>query len=391
MQQLIKRLELIKNCIALGDDELIPSQLAKLPPHDEPRVEAIVIALNSAQFSHAVTLIEDFIRSKSGLVAYDDPQVAGLRLELKSLEQRLVGLTDEKQSITQRVAEFRTAYHLALGDLIQGILDFNYRISYQKALNKLKEHALIQEAVKLAEANIEAIKEKIKDLKSSELNEEQIEELSAALDELKAEQTKLNEAKEQCERFEETLAEDDDYQDYQQAKEDKSHFEEELEEIIEQHDHELPEEEMKRLKKAYRKAARLCHPDTVADAFKEQAHELMTALNIAYQEQNLAEVERILSMLEAGAGFVVSSDAIDNSEALKAKIAELTAKLTALTLEIERLKQDETYQRMQSIEDWQAYFDETKEKLLSQISNLEEAYNELVEQHHQPKPTQALD
>jgi DNA repair exonuclease SbcCD ATPase subunit len=205
MQQLIKRLELIKTCIILGDDELIPNQLAKLQPSNDVRVNAIITALNNAQFSHVVVLIEDFISRISGLVVYDDPQVAGLCLELKSLEQRLLTLTEEKQTTIQRIVEFRTQYHLALGELLQTILDVNYRIAYQKTLNKLKEQAFIEEAVKLAEANIDALKEKIKALKSSELNDEQIEELSEALAELKAKQAEFNETKAQLEDFEETL------------------------------------------------------------------------------------------------------------------------------------------------------------------------------------------
>jgi hypothetical protein len=386
MQYLIKRLEVIKNCIVLGDDELIPNQLAKLPTTDDMRVLAIITALQDDQFSHAVRLIEDFINRNMGLMIYEDPQVAGLRLELKTLEQKILSISEEKQSIQQRMSDFHTQYHLALGELLQAVLDFNYRISYQKTLNKLKEQALIQEAITLAESKIEDLKEKIKDLKSGDLNDEQIEALSEALAELKAEQAELNDIKAQQEDFEESLEEDDDYQEYQQAKEDKETFEEELEEVIEQHQHELPEEEKNRLKKAYRKAAKLCHPDTVADEFKEQAHELMTALNVAYEQQNLAEVERILHLLETGAGFTASSDQIDNSEALKAKIAELTTKLTTLTREIERLKQDDTYQRLENLDDWDSYFNEIKVNLVEQVEQLEAEYQQILEA---PPPTPA--
>ncbi len=386
MQYLIKRLEVIKNCIVLGDDELIPNQIAKLPATDDMRVLAIITALQEEQFSHAVRLIEDFINRNMGLMVYEDPQVAGLRLELKTLEQKILSISEEKQSIQQRMSEFRTQYHLVLGELLQTVLDFNYRISYQKTLNKLKEQELIKKAIALAESKIEDLKEKIKALKSGDLNDEQIDELSEALAELKAEQAELNDIKAQQEYFEESLEEDNDYQEYQQAKEDKETFEEELEEVIEQHQHELPEEEKNRLKKAYRKAAKRCHPDTVADAFKEQAHELMTALNVAYERQNLAEVERILALLESGAGFVASSDQIDNSEALKTKIAELTAKLTTLSREIERLKQDDTYQRLENLDDWDAYFDRIKADLVEQVSQLEAEYQQILEA---PPPTPA--
>jgi hypothetical protein len=378
MQQLIKRLELIKSCILLGDDELIPSQLAKIPLSDDQRINEIIIALNQAQFSHAIALIEAFISRVSGLIVYEDPLVAGLRLELKSLEQRLIILTEEKQVTIHQIAEFRMQYHLALGELLQTILDLNYRIAYQKMLNKRREEALIQEDIRNAEANINALKERIKKLNNSDLNNDQIEELTKAISELKAEQTKLQEAKVKSDTFEKDLIEDNDYQEYQQAKADKEKFEEELEEINEQHSHELPEDEKKQLKKAYRKAAKLCHPDTVADEFKEQAHELMTALNVAYLQQDLKEILRILYLLETGGGFITSSDKINNSEALKVKITEISAKVTNISTELERLKQDDVYQRIELIDDWQVYFDQIKNQLLENIGQLEVVYQELI-------------
>lgn len=370
MQQLIKRLEVIKNCIVLGDDELIPAQLAKLPETTDERIRAIINALQAEQFSLAVQLIEEFIQRVSSLVVYEDAQVAGLRLELKALEQRILALTEEKQATQQQINDFRTQYHLVLGEWIQAVLDFNYRIAYQKTLNKLKEQALVKEAITIAESKIEELKEKIKTLQNSDLNEEQIEALTDALSELKNAQAEKVEAQESLDDFEQALEEDEDYQEYQQAKDDKQSFDEEFEEVVEQHKHDLPEDQKKHLKKAYLKAAKLCHPDTVADEFKEQAHEIMTALNIANDKQDLAEVERILALLQSGAGFVTSSDKIDNSQAMRAKIAELTTKLAALTQEITQIKQDETYQRLQGLDNWEVYFEEIKKQLMNQIECL---------------------
>lgn len=374
MQQLIKRLEVIKNCIVLGDDELIPAQLAKLPETTDERIRAIINALQAEQFSLAVQLIEEFIQRVSSLVVYEDAQVAGLRLELKALEQRILALTEEKQATQQQINDFRTQYHLVLGEWIQAVLDFNYRIAYQKTLNKLKEQALVKEAITIAESKIEELKEKIKTLQNSDLNEEQIEALTDALSELKNAQAEKVEAQESLDDFEQALEEDEDYQEYQQAKDDKQSFDEEFEEVVEQHKHDLPEDQKKHLKKAYLKAAKLCHPDTVADEFKEQAHEIMTALNIANDKQDLAEVERILALLQSGAGFVTSSDKIDNSQAMRAKIAELTTKLAALTQEITQIKQDETYQRLQGLDNWEVYFEEIKKQLMNQIECLEKQY-----------------
>jgi UDP-galactopyranose mutase len=63
----------------------------------------------------------------------------------------------------------------------------------------------------------------------------------------------------------------------------------------------------------------------------------------------------------------------------KAKIAELTAKLTTLTHEIERVKQDDTYQRLTEIDDWDAYFEIIKADLVEQVSQLEAEYQQILE------------
>lgn len=392
MQTLIKRLEVIKNAIALGDEDLIPLQLAKLPASDDARVQAIVLALQAERFSHAVQLIEDFIQRSSGLVVYEDVAVAGLRLELKRLEEKILELNEDKLITQQQIAEFRTQYHLTLGEWIQTVLDYDYKILYQKNINKLKQQAAIKAAIAEKEAIVEQLKAKIKLLQETALEDDDVlEALQEAFEELKAEKESLKEAEAELDDFEETLAEDDDYQEYEQAKEDKQHFDEEIEEIIEQHQHELPEAEKKRLKTAFRKASKLCHPDTVAEEFKEQAHELMVALNIAYEKQDIKEVERILALLESGTGFVSSSDKIDNSAALKAKIDELTHKYQQLQQEVEALKTDETYQKLQQLDDWQSYFDTMKAQLQNRAEQLENEYQALLNAENQAttQPTPA--
>jgi hypothetical protein len=107
----------------------------------------------------------------------------------------------------------------------------------------------------------------------------------------------------------------------------------------------------------------------------------MTSLNLAYGKQNLTEVERILTLLESGAGFVTSSDKIDNSEAMRAKIAELTAKLNLLNQDVMRIKNDDTYQRLQGVDSWEDYFEQIKAQLMEQVAGLEAEYQKLVEQY----------
>lgn len=378
MQPLLIRLEIIKHGIVLGDEDLILTQLSKLPPSDDPRVLTIVHYLQEGEFARAVALIEEFLSRQTGLVVYEDAEIAGLRLELKSLEAQLLLLEEEKQNAQQLLNEFNIQYTLALGDVIQGILDFEYLIRYQKVLNKLKHRERLQQAKARAEERISALKEEIKDLLAEDLDHNQLRGLSDLVNELIDEVSELESLQDEIDAFDSEMNEDEEYQAYQEAKAEKTEFEEEIEELREQQEHELPEEDKARLKQAYRKASRLCHPDMVADEFKERAHEIMTKLNVAKDNQDLAEVERILALLESGAGFVASSDRIDNIAQLKGKIEELRHHIRKLQAEIEAITKDELYQKITALDDWPEYFASVKVDLEARLAELKQQYEQLL-------------
>ncbi|CAA6798888.1 MAG: Unknown protein [uncultured Sulfurovum sp.] len=126
----------------------------------------------------------------------------------------------------------------------------------------------------------------------------------------------------------------------------------------------LTEEEEKELKKLYRKASRLTHPDTVADAFKEEATKIFIALNSAYKRKDLAKVKEIFVGLESGTAFAYGSDEINDKELLRKKSEVLREKIKVIIKEIEELMQSDTYITIKEIDDLDAYFDELKENLI---------------------------
>ena len=75
------------------------------------------------------------------------------------------------------------------------------------------------------------------------------------------------------ERYQEAAEQDDDYQEqYEEAKEDYNSFHQEHQEVTEQEPPaELDLQDSNKLKKLYRQASKLCHPDIVADDNKEKA------------------------------------------------------------------------------------------------------------------------
>jgi hypothetical protein len=134
---------------------------------------------------------------------------------------------------------------------------------------------------------------------------------------------------------------------------------------------ELTEEERIEIKKKYRKASKLCHPDVVSEEQKELADKLFTELNKAYEQNDLKKVSEILGNLEKGNFFVSKSDTITEKQLLKAEIEKLKIRISELFQQVELIKESDAYKTIISIKDWDAYFKETKEKLENQAKELE--------------------
>ncbi len=143
----------------------------------------------------------------------------------------------------------------------------------------------------------------------------------------------------------------------------KSFYEEAMSQSKEQTLSLSPEEE-KELKKLYRKASRLTHPDIMAEVFKEEASKIFITLNSEYKRKDLAKVKEILKRLESGESFAYGSDEINNKELLRKKSETLREKIRVINEEIEILLQSETYVIIKETDDLDAYFNELKESLI---------------------------
>jgi hypothetical protein len=139
--------------------------------------------------------------------------------------------------------------------------------------------------------------------------------------------------------------------------------------------HKINEEDKKELKKLWKKASKLCHPDIVSDEFKAQATEIMKKLNDAYSKKDLKKVKEILANLENGVVFDVASDKIDDKELLKAKIEELRKDIKIIEDEIEDIKEDEISQILNSVDDLDDYFEEMKEHLMCEYEELKNKFD----------------
>ncbi|MGB4497228.1 MAG: hypothetical protein WBI40_00895 [Methylococcaceae bacterium] len=121
--EILKRFDIIKNAIAIGEVELIELQVKKLESMllDE-KAQHIFMLIQTKKFQDVIELIDQYRHEGNRLAVYEDPQIQGLKLELKILNNRFVELTEIEAEIDRTINEFNTEYMRRLGDLIDEIL-----------------------------------------------------------------------------------------------------------------------------------------------------------------------------------------------------------------------------------------------------------------------------
>lgn len=159
--------------------------------------------------------------------------------------------------------------------------------------------------------------------------------------------------------------------EFEEAKAEYEEFNENYEFSKTENLFDLNDEEKIEIKKAYRKATKLCHPDIVSNDFKIQAEEIFKELKKAYEENNIKRVKEILENLEKEKLFVNKSESITKKSKLKIEILNLKNKLDKIISEIENLKSKEPYLTIIKIEDWDKYFKTKKSILLEELNYLQ--------------------
>jgi hypothetical protein len=329
---------------------------------------------------------------QNDVTLYDDNELNKLKKELKSLELKLQTLLEQKTEYLNNIEEFNREYNLHLGELIRTILNLKKEILYKKTIKQEKQKEKYNEDKQTFEETKETIDElrntidELKEaLESIDESHESYDEIKSAYEELQDELKKLeNELEIQEEELAKTkeFIEDDEIQDeYEEAKSHYDEYENDYEQIKQNQKDliELNDNEKSELKKLYKKAARLCHPDIVADTLKEKAHEMMQQLNETYSRQDLVQLKKILHSLESGTIFNLTSDSVNDTELLKEKIKEYKETLKHIEDEIAEIQEDDSYKTISNLEDWDAYFEELKNELKKEKERLEEEAEEVLQ------------
>ena len=294
---IIKRLEIIKNFILLEDIDDISIAVEKLKIYQfNEDVKTIITSISNKEFAKAITTIQEFINSYQQITIWNDPEIAGIRLEIKILESQINAFDNEKIELEKVISDFQHRHTIELGEVILEVL----RLRKIKYKNHKKE----------AEA-------------------------------------------------------EEDFNNYSkqyETEKDKKQFE-------------LNEEEKLELKKKFRKATTMCHPDKVSEEQKAEAEEIFIELKKAYDEHDLEKVNQLLHDLENGKKFVSQADSISEKEKLKITLEKLKQKLKGIENEIISLKETEIFTTINNITNWDNYFTETKTQLEQELQNLKVELN----------------
>ncbi|NMD16397.1 MAG: hypothetical protein GYA75_06325 [Bacteroidales bacterium] len=139
----------------------------------------------------------------------------------------------------------------------------------------------------------------------------------------------------------------------------------------------LDEKQRESMKKMYREASKLCHPDIVNDDFREEARKVFIELNRAYMINDIQKVEEIHKLLTRSRMFSRLRTPSEERELLEARLARLQADLKILQSEIRELEERQVYHTLMNIRDWDEYFEQTKMKLNAEYQFLKTEHEQL--------------
>lgn len=124
LNELVHRLGIIRSFAALGEDVEILKQIKKLNLFFLPEaLTPILDKLREKKYEEALRFVEEYIRNESDIMIFEDPDVFGLRLELKSMTIQLNALENELIESELLVYQFAVRHAKELGAYIIEILE----------------------------------------------------------------------------------------------------------------------------------------------------------------------------------------------------------------------------------------------------------------------------
>ena len=160
-------------------------------------------------------------------------------------------------------------------------------------------------------------------------------------------------------------------EEYEKAEQEYNDFKEQYKQTKKEKLFDLTEEEQVDLKKLYRKAIILCHPDKFTDEeMKVKAHRVFVELQDAYTKNDLKRVQEILYKLENGIFEIDEKISVSDKEQLLRRVEYLRLRRDELNSELIKIRNDKSYRDIISIKNMNNFYDEEKIRLETILNNL---------------------
>lgn len=315
------------------------------------------------------------------MTQWRDPQVAASKLELKALEERLRDLIDRRNARVQQLDEFNDLYFSRLGPLMQQILalrktlaELNLRRQQAEARRREEDYRRCQRYMAQAVEVLATLTQRWRDLPADSVQAAQarkhLEQQSNLITNLLAEALELESG---LTREEEPArqARDEANEEYEKYRE--QHHDAEVRLRKGKH---LSEEDQNELKRLWRQASKLCHPDLVADDLKEEANAMMVQLNQAKQRGDVKTIRSLVARLQQGFEPLMASDRLNDLERIRKKMAQVREQIDTLVNELAELEKEESWLLVSSLSNMEAYFAQQEKALKEVCASLEHQVNE---------------
>lgn len=121
-----RRLEVIRNLLALEDWDALAVQLDRLKPARRAfNLDPLFAALRDPHDAGTAAWIDDYLRGSAGHALAKTERTALLRLELRALDYQITALRDEQAEIERQIHAFSLRAHRELGDLTARYLELD--------------------------------------------------------------------------------------------------------------------------------------------------------------------------------------------------------------------------------------------------------------------------
>ena len=162
----------------------------------------------------------------------------------------------------------------------------------------------------------------------------------------------------------------DNPKEYEKANQEEEEFRQQIRKEKEKNIKELSKDEAAEIKKNFRKACLLCHPDKVDEGHKAEASDIFNNLKDAYDVNDLTKVNEILTKLKTEGFYKSKYNRVTEKEKLKSAIKNIQNDIASIKSEIDDIKNDEVYNTIEAISDWDEYFNNTKKSLITEEEKL---------------------